>query len=280
MRNEADPTRVAGPVTSTSSTTREQPVMPRVMSRTGWSGSRWAAVDLLRGIAIVAVVVYHLVWDLGYFGVMDQWAHTTAGRWTGHVIAGTFLFLTGFALVLAHRRRVDLRAFSRRLGKLLACAYAITAVSLVFAPKLVVSYGILHDLALTSVLLLPFLRAPRLVGLGAAIVAAVLPMLVSIESTSRWVTWTGLTPTLSPSLDVQPLLPGFAVSLGGLLLARTVLADDRLAAAVADWRPTGVAGTPSAVLSRWGKHTLAIYLLHQPVLFGALELARLVGLID
>lgn len=241
---------------------------------------RWVAVDLLRGVAIVAVVLYHLVWDLGHFGVIEHWAHTPTGRWVGHIIAGTFLFLTGFSLVLAHRRRVDPLGFCRRLGKLLLCAYAITAVSLVVAPDLVVTFGILHDIALTSVLLLPFLRGSRALGVGVAILAAVAPMVVSIDSTSRWVTWTGLTPQLSPSLDVQPLLPGFAVSLAGLLLARTLLQAPRVGTAVRDWRPRGAAARPTAVLTTWGRHTLAIYLVHQPVIFGALILARWGGLID
>jgi uncharacterized membrane protein len=238
------------------------------------------ALDLLRGVAIVAVVVYHLAWDLGHFGVTDQWTHTTGGRWVGHAIAGTFLFITGFSLVLAHRNKFDPTAFARRLGKLVGCAYAITVVSLVVAPELVVTYGILHDIALTSVLLLPFLRLPRAVGLGCAVIAATVPLVVSIESTSRWLTWTGLTPQLSPSLDVQPLLPGFAVSLAGLLLARTLLGAPRVGGALQHWRPPASQAAAAELLSRSGRHTLAIYLAHQPVLFGLLGLARVIGLVD
>ena len=92
-----------------------------------------------------------------------------------------------------------------------------------------------------------------------------------------WVTWTGLTPTLSPSLDVQPLLPGFAVSLAGLLLARSLIDPAPIGQRIAQWRPPDA--TPTRVLGRWGRHTLAIYLVHQPVLFGALILARWSGLI-
>lgn len=273
---------VAPPVTATlPSDLRPGTSLAKAPSTAGAAKpGRWVAVDLLRGVAIVAVVLYHLVWDLGHFGVIDHWAHTPIGRWVGHIIAGTFLFLTGFSLVLAHRHRVDPVAFCRRLGKLLLCAYAITAVSLVVAPDLVVTFGILHDIALTSVLLLPFLRGSRALGVGVAILAAVAPMVVSIDSASRWVTWTGLTPQLSASLDVQPLLPGFAVSLAGLLLARTLLQAPRVGTAVRDWRPGGAAAKPTAVLTTWGRHTLAIYLVHQPVIFGALILARWGGLID
>lgn len=271
MRNEPLPVPVAAAVTTTFAEPEAR--------RPAVGEPRWAIVDLLRGLAIVAVVAYHFVWDLGHFGVIAPWAHTPTGRWVGHLIAGTFLFLAGFSLVLAHRHRTDLVAFGRRLGKLLLCAYAITAVSLIFAPSLVVTYGILHDIALTTVLLLPVLRAPRLLVGGAVVLAAVLPMIVSIDSSSRWVTWTGLTPALSPSLDVQPLLPGLAVSLAGVLLARSLTAPSGAGPRVAGWRPADPVAGAARLLGRWGRHTLAIYLLHQPLLFGGLMLARRFGFI-
>lgn len=259
MRNEARRSTVAARVTTLA------PEQPTAVART----ARWALVDVVRGVAIVAVVLYHLVWDLGHFGVTEHWARTASGRMTGHVIAGTFLFLTGVSLALAHRHSVDLRTFGRRLLKLLAAAYAITAVSLVLAPQFVVTFGILQNIALTSVLLLPFLRTSRLVAIGAALISAALPAIVSIESTSRWVTWTGLTPTLSPSLDVQPLLPMFALSLLGLVLTRTLLGRESLRDRVASWRPRDPVSAASQTL---GRHTLAVYLAHQPVLFGTLSL--------
>ncbi|MBC9957516.1 heparan-alpha-glucosaminide N-acetyltransferase [Yimella sp. cx-51] len=238
--------------------------------------SRWAVIDVLRGVAIVAVVLFHLVWDLGHFGLMDHWTRTPAGRMTGHVIAGTFLFLTGFSLVLASRGGVKARPFLRRLGKLLACAYAITFASVIIAPPWLVTFGILHDIALTSVLLLPFLRGSKLIAMGAALLSFALPAMISIDSTSRWLTWTGLTPTLSPSLDVQPLFPLFGVSLLGVVLARLVIERAQLESALASWAS---ADPLSTTMQRWGRHTLAIYLLHQPVLFGLLNLLIWTGLI-
>lgn len=232
---------------------------------------RWAVVDVVRGAAIVAVVIYHFIWDLAHFGLAGSWTSTPAGRMTGHVIAGTFLFLTGFSLVLAQRSSFDARGFGRRLGKLLLCAYAITAVSAVIAPSMLVTFGILHDIALTSVLLLPFLWADRLVALGAALVAFAATSIVTIDSTSRWLTWTGLTPKLSPGLDVQPLLPLFGVSLLGLVAARVVIEHPGLVQRVASWRPRPAA----TVVQTWGRHTLAIYLAHQPVLFAVLGAATL-----
>ena len=238
--------------------------------------SRWQIVDLVRGVAIVAVVLYHLVWDLGHFGLTEHWVRTDTGRLIGHLIAGTFLFLTGFSLVLAHRSAIDLRAFAHRLLKLIICAYAVTAVSLAVAPRLVVTFGILHAIALTSVLLLPFLGASRLLALGAAAVSFALPQIMSIDSTSRWLTWTGLTPTLSPSLDVQPMLPMFGVALLGLVSARTVLVVDTLHRRICALRFGGRVGRTTACL---GRRTLVIYLLHQPVLFGGLLLLDRAGII-
>ena len=126
---------------------------------------RWAVVDLVRGIAIVAVVAFHLTWDLGDLGLIS-WrisAHP-AGKVIAHAIAGSFLFLVGVSLVLAHRRGIRWRSFWRREAQLVLLALAITGFSAVHQPRAIVTFGILHAIALVSVLALPAVRAPRRVA--------------------------------------------------------------------------------------------------------------------
>src|SRR5207344_124808 len=98
---------------------------------TSVSAARRPLVDLLRGGALWAMVVFHLIWDLANFGWIDaEIAYTPGFRWFGHAIAVSFLTLVGVSLVLAQRSRGPLwrsGAFWRRWGLIVAAAAVISA---------------------------------------------------------------------------------------------------------------------------------------------------------
>ena len=65
--------------------------------------NRWPILDLARGWAVVAMVVFHFTWDFSYFQLISYDISTeTSGRIAAHLIAGSFLFLSGVGLALAH----------------------------------------------------------------------------------------------------------------------------------------------------------------------------------
>lgn len=235
--------------------------------------TRWAVVDLARGLAIVAVVAFHLTWDLGDLGFIS-WrisAHPS-GKVIAHVIAGSFLFLVGVSLVLAHRRGIRWRSFCRREVQLVALALVITAFSAIYQPREVVTFGILHAIALVSVIAVPTVRAPRWVPWSLAIIALVLPWLVHLTGRSPWISWTGLADGSRPSLDWQPVLPWIALTFLGIGVMRWVLAAGEEVTTVARLQAWTPAPGPLSWLATSGRHTLAIYVLHQPLLYGALSL--------
>lgn len=256
---ESSPTPGGGPATASGRPSRT---------------ARWAVVDVVRGVAILAVVVFHLIWDLGDLGFIS-WrisAHES-GRIAGHAIAGTFLLLVGVSLALAHRRGIRWIPFWRREIQLVALALVITGFSAVFNPGQLVTFGILHAIALVSVLALPVVRAPRWVPWLLGVAALALPAVVRLPGRSAWLSWTGLAEGTAPSLDWQPVLPWIALTFLGIGVMRWAMgADDEEVATVASvrgWRPRAV---PARWLAVVGRHTLVIYLLHQPFLYGALWL--------
>lgn len=250
---------------STSAPVATSPAHPDVPRR---GAERIGALDVLRGLAIVAVVGYHLAFDLHTFDLAGDLTGSPAGTLVGRGIAAVFLLLVGVSMALAHPRGLRPAAFWRREATLLAAGGVVTAVSVIAAPAHVITFGILQDIAVTSVLLVPFLRSSRLAAAGAALAAVVLPHLVPVASGSRWLTWTGLTTATDGSLDYQPVLPLLSVSLVGLIVGRTFVQTRRPAPAPAAWK-TG----PAARSLRWlGRRTLTVYLLHQPVLYAVLWL--------
>lgn len=223
-------------------------------------------IDAARGVALLAMAAFHFTWDLAAFGWIDGGVTASRGfHLIGHGVAASFVALAGFSLVLARRARNqplwrDPR-YWRRWAQVVAGALAISLVSFQLFPDAPIFFGILHCIALSSLLALPLVEAPLAVVLGVAALALAAPLLFAapvFDGKMWW--WTGL-PTFQPaSNDYRPLLPWFGVLLLGVAAARLFSAREGRATP---------APRPLALL---GRHSLAFYLIHQPILYGALAL--------
>lgn len=226
---------------------------------------RIGLIDQARGLALVAMAIYHFTWDLGFFGYIAPETATTGGwRLFARLIAGSFLFLAGFSLVLGHRQGLRWRPFLIRFGKI-ALAAALISIATYFAfPQTFIFFGILHAIAVTSLIGLAFLRLPVVVILVAAIAAIVAPFYLRaplFDHPALW--WVGLSVEVPRSNDYVPVLPWIAAVLFGIAAGRLFLAAN-LAERLSSF------GAPrnrwKTLLETAGRHSLAIYLLHQPVL--------------
>ncbi len=225
-------------------------------------------IDAARGGALLAMAAYHLTWDLAEFHWIDgAVVASRAFHFLGHGIAASFLALSGYSLVLARRARGKALwrdpHYWRRWGQIVAAAGAVTLASYRLFPEAPIFFGILHCIALSSLIALPFVEAPVAVTILAAALAFAAPLLASslFDAPLWW--WTGLSAITPASNDYRPLLPWLGFVLLGVGLARTPPAR-------AEKRgPAQPFITPLAFL---GGHSLAFYLIHQPVLYGALAL--------
>jgi uncharacterized membrane protein len=141
----------------------------------------------------------------------------------------------------------------------------VTLASLVFAPGAGIFFGILHCIAAASLLAAPFLTAPAWVSLAVGLAAIVAPALVhSRLFDPPWLLWLGLGEALPNTVDWRPLLPWAGVVFVGLGVAR---APGVLAWLTSPLRWRAASG-PWRALSFAGRHSLPIYLVHQPILIG------------
>ena len=226
-------------------------------------GRRIAWLDIARGVALIAMAIYHLAWDLEFFGYAPP-GMTAVGGWKlfARSIAGSFLFLVGFSLFLAHAKGVRWPSFWRRFAMVALSAAAITIVTWFATPGNFIFFGILHQIAFASLAGLLFLQMPAAIvfAIGVAIIAIgnlwSTPLLDNI-----WLSWIGLSETRPRSSDFVPVFPWFGVVLIGIAAAMTASRygiTDRLRALVP--------GKWTSPLSFIGQHSLAFYLIHQPVL--------------
>ena len=242
-------------------------------------GSRIPAIDLTRGAALVGMALYHLSWDLAYFRIIPgAFPVDPPMRLFSHLVAGAFLTLAGVSLALAHSTGVNWPRFLRRLAVIGAAAALVTLATRAFAPEQAIYFGILHCIALASILALLSVSAPPWVPLALAAFAFAAPLFL----VSRWfdaigLVWIGLSTWTPTTLDWRPLLPWSGFVLLGLGAAR-MAPKGLLSSPPARWRP---AAAPWRALTWAGRRSLAIYLAHQPILFGALfAVTALTGLDD
>ena len=227
---------------------------------------RLDVVDVVRGIAIAGVVLFHLVWDLAFLGVIPAWI-ASHPWWLlfGRVLAGTFMALVGVSLVLASANGFRWRAFLRRLAVLVAAALAITLVTHAAFPETFVYYGILHAIAVASLVGALALRLPTtaIAALGLAAYALGFAW-TSPAFDPRWLAWIGFAAAPPPSNDFVPVFPWIGLTLLGMAAARLSLARGWVhRAPPMNWRAV-------QWLAWLGRHSLVVYLIHQPVLLGVL----------
>lgn len=221
---------------------------------------RLPALDLARGLAIAAMVVYHAAWDADFFGLAPAGFFAGWGwDWFRYAILGSFLLLVGAGLVLAHGQGIRVRRFGRRFLLIAACAAVITALSALAFPRHMIVFGVLHCIAVSSLLGLAFLRLPWVVTglLGIAVIAAGTLTFPAFDT--PYLGWIGFRPSPPASRDFVPLVPWFGVVLLGMALARM-----RIGVRAGAHEPKTPVGRGLAFA---GRHSLLVYMAHQPILF-------------
>lgn len=209
------------------------------------------------------MVVFHFTFDLELFGHLAP-GTTVTGGWAvfARLVAGSFLFLAGVSLVLAHGEGRRWGAFRRRFLRVAGAALIVTGATLAALPQAFIFFGILHAIAFASLvgMALVGLPWPVLAGLAAAVVAA--DRSLGFEALNPlWTVWTGLGTRVPWSMDFVPVFPWLAAFLAGMATAR-LMGRAGLWARLARWQP----GPVWRRLAVPGRHSLAIYLLHQPIL--------------
>ena len=230
---------------------------------------RYPWIDVWRGAALLAMASYHFMWDLASIGYAEpDFASTGWPRLYARCIASTFLLIAGMSLALAHRNGLNRNRFLMRLIKISAAAALVSLSTWFLSPGSFIYFGILHAMALFSVIGLLFLPLPYWLCLvfGAGFVLAqALPRADVLNHAGLW--WTGLSPQVRRSDDFVPLVPWFGPFLIGIGIMKGLIVSgliDRTSA----WRWPDL--STARALQFLGHHSLAFYLLHQPLLIGAL----------
>lgn len=228
---------------------------------------RYLYIDVLRGLAVAMMIVFHFSYDLNYFQFVEiNFYHDPFWLNFRTLIVSLFLCLVGISLYLATERRINIQRFSYRLALLAGAAALVTIGSYFSDPSRIIFFGVLHFITFASILGLLFRRlcwANLLFGI-ALIVLGNQYQHVWFDA-SAW-HWIGLVTHKPMTQDYVPLLPWFGVVLIGMFLGRMIKQYSLL---TSDYKKNN-----PFIRLLWfgGRHSLVIYLLHQPILFGGFYL--------
>ena len=240
------------------------------------SANRYALLDELRGLDLISMMCYHGLWDVVFlFGVQLPWYTGMPGHLWQQSICWVFILLSGFCLPMGHHPY-------KRGALVFGAGALVTAVTLLFMPEDRVVFGVLTFLG--SAMLLTGLLEPLLKKIPPAAGLAVSAVLFALtyHLDERWLGFGGLRLALPDawyanyftaffgflpfdfySTDYFALLPWLFLFWAGYFLHGVV--------GRARMEPLRRSVCPA--LGWMGRHSLVLYLLHQPVIYGVLSAA-------
>lgn len=241
------------------------------------NAARYDMVDALRGFAVVWMTVFHFCFDLSHFGYWPQ-EFLTDPFWTVQrtLIVSLFLLCAGLGQAVAWRHGLGWARFWRRWGRVAGCALLVTAGSLLMFPRSFIYFGVLHGMAAMLLIVRATAGWGRwlwLTGLLAVLSPWAADWLLQ-EPLASWagafngraLNWLGWITRKPFTEDYVPIFPWLGVMWWGMACGQWLLAHHEAYLR----RPVPAAAAPLAVLGRW---SLGYYMLHQPVMIGALAMA-------
>jgi uncharacterized membrane protein len=168
-----------------------------------------------------------------------------------------FLLLVGVSLVLSQKRNKKYSHHVKRAAKLGAVALLITLATWIYSPEGFIRFGIIHMIAVSTLIAPFFFRFGKL-----NIVLGVILILAGIQihyTDIDYLFWLGLIRYDYMAFDHYPLIPWFGIILIGMELGKRI----------ESWK--GFV-SENSFLSLLGRHSLSIYLAHQPIIIGIILL--------
>lgn len=258
---------------------------------------RYHILDQIRGITLCSMILYHAVWDLVYmFGYDLDWYGSDFAYLWQQSICWCFILLSGFCFSLGKRKW-------RRGLVVFGAGTLVTVVTHLLMPAQRVRFGVLTMLGVCMLLMALLEKiagllfgdkkwnlAWKYVGLGVSMLLFFLTREInnhhlgfegirlyrlsdSLYPRSDFMTFLGFTRSGFYSTDYFSMMPWFFLFATGYFFYQIAREKEWLAKAalieLVCSKQTWISKLGN-VFSYIGKHSLIIYMLHQPVIYGVL----------
>ncbi len=219
---------------------------------------RAPVIDYIRVLAILLMVFFHLFYDLTIYGYTHINFHQDPfWFYLPRFIVSLFLLAVGASLVITYKNGIDAKKFLRRQFKLVILSLGVSLLTYFMFPDRWIYFGTLHCIAVTSFIGIFFVRRPQ----WSLILAGIITVMVFVFHLD-----TQMLSALFPikSMDFIPPYPWMAWVWLGIFFAHTKYLYLPLKASSLDPKILFIS-----------RHSLLIYLIHQPILFYGIYLFSL-----
>lgn len=225
-------------------------------------------LDAARGAALLGMVVIHLIYDLvDLFGVI-AWEQPVWYLTFKNNYGMLFLVISGISATLgSHHLRRGLQVFAS--GFLCTAATVGMVLAGMADRSLIIYFGVLQCLGVCMLLWAAVRKLPNPALLVLGVVLALAGWYLRGRAFSFW--WgmpLGFVPYGFASSDYFPLMPNFGYFLLGAVLGKRLYSEKKTRFPVKH--------SPTPFLCWCGRHSLLIYLLHQPILAAAVAVIAMV----
>lgn len=239
---------------------------------------RYWEIDLVRGIAIILMIIYHFLFDVYFLNIIELPIRSLPYLLLLYPIGALFLLLVGISLTIRFSQistqetsKQQVFVFLKQGLFIFSLGLLISIVTFIYPHDGFVVFGVLHCIGISIVFGYFFLIRPFLsLCLGCIFIVAGI-LISNIQVSTFLFVWFGLRPQNFYTLDYFPLLPWFGIVLIGIFLGSILYPKGKRRFDIKE----NITNPVLTFITFLGKHSLQIYLIHQPVILGLLFLVFL-----
>ncbi len=216
------------------------------------------------------MILFHLIYDLNFFGVFTFELREGIWFYFGRLTALIFIFLVGISLTLSYSKSLKKGLSGSQIGmknikrgfKILGYGIIITVITHLLLTQGTIYFGILHFIGLAVIISYPFLRFTYY-NIFFGILCILLGSYISqITIESPYLLWLGIAPHGLYTFDYYPLLPWFGVVLLGIFVGNILYENGIRKYCIPELGKNYLIRRMTFL----GRHSLLIYLVHQPII--------------